>query len=157
MHDHGFVWQLGLPLALEHLACCIIVLVLLLLQVFEVGGEVLQPQLAHNLCRLVAEQDSELHSTAVKMFLDILDHGTTAATASGGGAAAAGSAGGAAAVGGKSAVLPEILLCCICWVLGEYGSLAGQLPPPWKATTGQVGELRYCCCCCGDRLVHGSQ
>ena len=29
----------------------------------------LQPQLAHNLCRLVAEQDSELHSTAVQVRL----------------------------------------------------------------------------------------
>jgi len=36
-------------------------------QVFEVAGDVLQPQLAHNLCRLVAEQDSELHSTAVQV------------------------------------------------------------------------------------------
>jgi hypothetical protein len=37
------------------------------LQVFEVAGDVLQPQLAHNLCRLIAEQDSELHSTAVQV------------------------------------------------------------------------------------------
>jgi hypothetical protein len=37
------------------------------LQVFEVAGDVLQPQLAHNLCRLVAEQDGELHSAAVQV------------------------------------------------------------------------------------------
>lgn len=36
-------------------------------QVFEVAGDVLAPQLAHNLCRLVAEQDSELHSAAVQV------------------------------------------------------------------------------------------
>jgi hypothetical protein len=36
-------------------------------QVFEVAGDVLQPQLGHNLCRLVAEQDSELHTTAVQV------------------------------------------------------------------------------------------
>jgi hypothetical protein len=35
-------------------------------------------------------------------------------------------------------VLPDILLCCICWVLGEYGSLAEALPPPHRATVGQV-------------------
>jgi hypothetical protein len=39
--------------------------------VFEVGGDVLQPQLAHNLCRLIAEQDSELHATAVRMFMQV--------------------------------------------------------------------------------------
>jgi hypothetical protein len=40
-------------------------------QAFEVGGDVLQPQLAHNLCRLIAEQDSELHAIAVRMFMQV--------------------------------------------------------------------------------------
>ncbi|WIA23805.1 hypothetical protein OEZ85_013480 [Tetradesmus obliquus] len=113
-------------------------------EVFEVGGDVLQPQLAHNLCRLIAEQDSELHATAVRLFMQILDNGTTS---SGGAAAAAaaglggGAAAAAAAAGSSSSgLLPEILLCCICWVLGEYGSLAAQLPPPHKASIGQVAD-----------------
>jgi hypothetical protein len=36
-----------------------------------------------------------------------------------------------------------ILLCCICWVLGEYGSSAAQLPPPQKASTGQVRSAAF--------------
>lgn len=40
-------------------------------QVFDVGGDVLQPALADNLCRLIAEQDGELHATAVSMFLQV--------------------------------------------------------------------------------------
>jgi hypothetical protein len=68
--------------------------------------------------------------------LQILDNGTTS---NGGAAAAAGLSGSAAAAAGsKGGVLPEILLCCICWVLGEYGSLAAQLPPPHRASIGQV-------------------
>ncbi|KAF6264582.1 ARM repeat-containing protein [Scenedesmus sp. NREL 46B-D3] len=111
-------------------------------EVFEVGGDVLQPQLAHNLCRLIAEQDGELHATAVRMFMQILDNGTTS---SGGSAAAAGLGGGAAAAAAaagsaKGGLLPEILLCCICWALGEYGSLAAQLPPPHRASIGQVAD-----------------
>jgi len=65
------------------------------------------------------------------MFLEVLDKGT------------ASSAGGAAGVGpgglrGGKAVLPDLLLCCICWVLGEYGGLASQLPPPHRVNSGQV-------------------
>jgi AP-4 complex subunit epsilon-1 len=105
-----------------------------------VAGEVLQPQLAHNLCRLIAEQDSELHSTAVKMFLSILDHGTTAAAAPASGAAPTIAAGSNGASSSSSGVLPEILLNSICWVLGEYGSLAADLPRPWQASPQQVGR-----------------
>lgn len=65
------------------------------------------------------------------MFLEVLDKGT------------ASNAGGAASVGpgglrGGKVVLPDLLLCCICWVLGEYGGLASQLPPPHRVNSGQV-------------------
>lgn len=40
-------------------------------------------------------------------------------------------------------MLPELLLRCMCWVLGEYGCLAQQLPPPARATPAQVAD-RLC-------------
>lgn len=35
--------------------------------------------------------------------------------------------------------LPDVLMHTVCWVLGEYGRLAAQLPPPERASVTQVG------------------
>ncbi|KAF8060347.1 AP-4 complex subunit epsilon [Scenedesmus sp. PABB004] len=88
-------------------------------EVFEAGGDALPPALAHNLCRLIAEADGELHAAAVARFLAVLDRGTAAPAHPPGG-------GGGGAGGGP---LPEVLLRVIAWVLGEYGTLAPGLPP----------------------------
>lgn len=73
-------------------------------QVFELGGEVVSPQLANSLMRLIAEgageeddqADTELRAQAVASYLDLLD----------------------------KPKLSAVLLKVICWVLGEYGTLA---------------------------------
>lgn len=73
-------------------------------QVFELGGDVVQPQLAHNLMRLIAEgtgeddeeADAGLRQEAVESYLQLLD----------------------------KPKLPQILLKVIAWVLGEYGHTA---------------------------------
>ncbi|KAL0026447.1 hypothetical protein WJX79_010441 [Trebouxia sp. C0005] len=73
-------------------------------QVFEVGGDVVSPQLANSLMRLIAEgageeddqADTELRAQAVASYLDLLD----------------------------KPKLSPVLLKVICWVLGEYGTLA---------------------------------
>eukprot|EP00743_Colponemidia_sp_Colp-15_P002166 GILK01002351.1.p1 GENE.GILK01002351.1~~GILK01002351.1.p1 ORF type:complete len:1062 (-),score=193.43 GILK01002351.1:67-3252(-) len=69
-------------------------------QVFELGGELVRPEVAHNLLRLIAEgggdEDSELRAYAVKTYLKALE----------------------------KPFLPDILVQTIAWVLGEYGYLA---------------------------------
>ena len=86
---------------------------------FELGGETLPPALAHNLMRLIAEQDDALHATAVALFLRLLDRP-------------------------YSKPLPGVLLNCVCWVLGEYGSLAEGLNSPQRATVAQVNSELVC-------------
>lgn len=47
--------------------------------------------------------------------------------------------------------LPEVLLHTVCWVLGEYGRLAGTLQPPERATLVQVrGRVPCGVCALGD-------
>lgn len=71
--------------------------------VFELGGDLVRPEVAHNLLRLIAEgsgedeeQDMELRRDAVDTYLDLLER----------------------------PVLPDILVCTMAWVLGEYGYLS---------------------------------
>lgn len=71
--------------------------------VFELGGDLVRPEVAHNLLRLIAEgsgededQDMELRRDAVDTYLDLLER----------------------------PVLPDILVCTMAWVLGEYGFLS---------------------------------
>lgn len=64
---------------------------------FELGGEHVEPSLAHNLMRLVAEQDAGLQGSAVTIFAELL----------------------------QRAKLPDILLQTATWVVGEYGAAAG--------------------------------
>ncbi|CCI10452.1 unnamed protein product [Albugo candida] len=73
---------------------------------FELGGDLVQPEVAHNLLRLIAEgsgedeeQDMELRRDAVDTYLDLLE----------------------------PTVLPDILVCTMAWVLGEYGYLASNM------------------------------
>lgn len=71
--------------------------------VFELGGDLVRSEVAHNLMRLIAEgsgededQDMELRRDAVDTYLDLLE----------------------------KPVLPDILVCTMAWVLGEYGYLS---------------------------------
>ncbi|CAK4084297.1 unnamed protein product [Aphanomyces euteiches] len=71
--------------------------------VFELGGELVKEEVAHNLMRLIAEgsgddeeQDMELRRDAVDTYLELLE----------------------------KPVLPDILVCTMAWVLGEYGYLS---------------------------------
>ncbi|KDO29264.1 hypothetical protein SPRG_19925 [Saprolegnia parasitica CBS 223.65] len=71
--------------------------------VFELGGELVKVEVAHNLMRLIAEgsgddeeQDMELRRDAVDTYLELLER----------------------------PVLPDILVCTMAWVLGEYGYLS---------------------------------
>ncbi|GLD91737.1 hypothetical protein PINS_up000270 [Pythium insidiosum] len=71
--------------------------------VFELGGDLVRPEVAHNLLRLIAEgsgededQDMELRRDAVDTYLELFDR----------------------------PVLSDILVCCMSWVLGEYGYLS---------------------------------
>lgn len=71
--------------------------------VFELGGDLVRPEVAHNLLRLIAEgsgededQDMELRRDAVDTYLELLER----------------------------PVLPDILVCTMAWVLGEYGYLS---------------------------------
>lgn len=71
--------------------------------VFELGGDLVRPEVAHNLLRLIAEgsgededQDMELRRDAVDTYLDLLER----------------------------PVLADILVCTMAWVLGEYGYLS---------------------------------
>ena len=72
--------------------------------VFELGGELVRPDVAHNLMRLIAEGSGEddeadmaLRRFAAATYYSMLDR----------------------------PILPDILVCVICWVLGEYGYLIG--------------------------------
>ena len=77
--------------------------------VFELGGDLVRPEVALNLCRLVAEGggeseegDAALRLEAVQTLIGLLD----------------------------KPALPDLLLQVIFWVLGEYGYLAaGSLMP----------------------------
>mmetsp|Transcript_32614 Transcript_32614/g.72040 ORF Transcript_32614/g.72040 Transcript_32614/m.72040 type:complete len:1058 (+) Transcript_32614:132-3305(+) len=82
-------------------------------EVFELGGEHVEPQLAHSLMRLIAEQDEDLHRSAVDVYLKLLD----------------------------KPKLPGILLQVICWVLGEYGSLATRAPQRPLSPQAVMGKL----------------
>ncbi|RHY08872.1 hypothetical protein DYB37_000512, partial [Aphanomyces astaci] len=71
--------------------------------VFELGGDLVKVEVAHNLMRLIAEgsgddedQDAELRRDAVDTYLELLE----------------------------KPVLPDILVCTMAWVLGEYGYLS---------------------------------
>ncbi|RLN38407.1 hypothetical protein BBJ28_00014542, partial [Nothophytophthora sp. Chile5] len=74
--------------------------------VFELGGDLVRPEVAHNLLRLIAEgsgededQDMELRRDAVDTYLELLER----------------------------PVLPDILVCTMSWVLGEYGYLSDAM------------------------------
>ncbi|TMW60681.1 hypothetical protein Poli38472_000723 [Pythium oligandrum] len=71
--------------------------------VFELGGDLVRPEVAHNLLRLIAEgsgededQDMELRRDAVDTYLELFER----------------------------PVLSDILVCTMSWVLGEYGFLS---------------------------------
>lgn len=73
--------------------------------VFELGGELVRSDVAHNLMRLIAEgsgddddDDAELRRFAAATYYRMLD----------------------------KPKLPDILVCVVCWVLGEYGYLIGD-------------------------------
>ncbi|CEG48651.1 ap-4 complex subunit [Plasmopara halstedii] len=74
--------------------------------VFELGGDLVRPEVAHNLLRLIAEgsgededQDMELRRDAVDTYLELLER----------------------------PVLPDILVCTMAWTLGEYGYLSDAM------------------------------
>nr|CCA22889.1 Coatomer protein complex putative [Albugo laibachii Nc14] len=76
---------------------------------FELGGDLVQPEVAHNLLRLIAEgsgedeeQDMELRRDAVDTYLDLLE----------------------------PTVLPDILVYTMAWILGEYGYLSDCMDLP---------------------------
>ncbi len=82
-------------------------------EVFELGGDTLPPSVAHDLMRLIAEQEEEVQATAVGIFMRLLDRPA-----------------------GRP--LPDVLMRTVCWVLGEYGRLADGLPAPERATVTEV-------------------
>ncbi|KAK9067866.1 hypothetical protein SSX86_011977 [Deinandra increscens subsp. villosa] len=75
-------------------------------KVFQHAGDLVNPKVAHNLMRLIAEgfgedddaADSQLRSSAVESYLKIVDEPK----------------------------LPSAFLQVICWVLGEYGTADGK-------------------------------
>ncbi|CAD7698737.1 unnamed protein product [Ostreobium quekettii] len=67
---------------------------------FGVAGDAVEPKLAHNLMRLIAEQETDVHQSAVAICTKALENPKA----------------------------PEILLQVVCWVLGEYGALGKHLP-----------------------------
>ncbi|XP_071730558.1 AP-4 complex subunit epsilon-like [Rutidosis leptorrhynchoides] len=75
-------------------------------KVFQYAGDLVNPKVAHNLMRLIAEgfgedddtADSQLRSSAVESYLKIVDEPK----------------------------LPSAFLQVICWVLGEYGTADGK-------------------------------
>ncbi|XP_024996813.1 AP-4 complex subunit epsilon-like isoform X2 [Cynara cardunculus var. scolymus] len=75
-------------------------------KVFQHAGDLVNPKVAHNLMRLIAEgfgedddtADSQLRSSAVESYLQIVDQPK----------------------------LPSAFLQVICWVLGEYGTADGK-------------------------------
>ena len=73
--------------------------------VFELGGELVRPDIAHNLMRLIAEGsgededvDMEMRRFAANQYYALL----------------------------AKPMLPDILMQVVCWVLGEYGYLCGD-------------------------------
>lgn len=75
--------------------------------VFALGGDLVRDDVAHNLLRLIAEGsgeddelDMDLRRDAVETYLALLD----------------------------TPVLPDILVCVMAWVLGEYGYLSETMP-----------------------------
>ncbi|KAI8465281.1 MAG: AP-4 complex subunit epsilon-1 [Monoraphidium minutum] len=94
-------------------------------EVFELGGDTLPPSVAHNLMRLIAEQEESVQATAVSIFMRLLDRPA-----------------------GRP--LPATLLHTVCWVLGEYGRLAAGLAPPERATLAQVMD-RLCAAVAASR------
>ncbi|KXZ54496.1 hypothetical protein GPECTOR_4g561 [Gonium pectorale] len=95
-------------------------------EVFRLGGEHVDDGAAHRLTALIAEQDAELHGSAVEAYLALLDGE--------GGAGAGGQQ-----AGGPRKKLPETILLVICWVLGEYGHLARR--PPAAVLSRLLGVL----------------
>ncbi|KAF0694707.1 Aste57867_14434 [Aphanomyces stellatus] len=88
---------------------------------FELGGELVKVEVVHNLMRLIAvgsgdddEQDMELHRDAVDTYLELME----------------------------KPVLPDILVCAMAWVLGEYGYLSEAM---------HVDEIAECLCELIDR------
>lgn len=88
--------------------------------VFELGGDLVRGEVAHNLLRLIAEgssgmmeledekdgprnddQDMELRKDAVETYVDLLDR--------------------------AQGNVPDILVCVMSWVLGEYGYLSEMI------------------------------
>ncbi|XP_065066485.1 uncharacterized protein LOC135692305 [Rhopilema esculentum] len=75
--------------------------------VFELGGSLVRPQVAHNLMMLIGEGtddddlDNELRLHAVNSYLDLIDKDT----------------------------IPDILTQVVCWVIGEYSYLATHCDP----------------------------
>eukprot|EP00794_Sanderia_malayensis_P009386 gene9386-10375_t len=75
--------------------------------VFELGGSLVQPQVAHNIMRLIGEGsdddelDTDLRLYAVNSYLDLIEKPS----------------------------LPDILIHLICWVIGEYSYLATHFEP----------------------------
>ena len=74
--------------------------------VFALGGDLVRSEVAHNLLRLIAEGsgededvDMELRRDAVETYLELLDR----------------------------AVLPDILVTVMAWILGEYGYLSESM------------------------------
>ena len=70
--------------------------------VFELGGELVRPDVAHNLMRLIAEgsgedeeSDEALRKFAAQTYYEVLNKPN----------------------------LPDVLMQVVCWVLGEYGYL----------------------------------
>jgi len=81
-------------------------------EVLELGGNHLEPALAHSLMKLIAEQDEDMHRSAVDIYTRLLDAPTTK--------------------------MPDLLLQVIVWVMGEYGHLAAANPGPRAMTPSQV-------------------
>lgn len=85
-------------------------------EVFELGGDLLQPEVAHNLMRFIAEGvDDDAHNNkfrtyAVNTYVKLLE----------------------------KPVLPDILLQVISWVLGEYASLCS---PQTGYTTNDITDI----------------
>lgn len=69
---------------------------------FEIAGNLVQPETAYNLMRLIAEgtddeeQDNELRISAAESYIELLE----------------------------KPKIPDLLVCTMCWVVGEYAYLA---------------------------------
>lgn len=88
----------------------------------HVGGDLVKPEVAHNLIRLIAqgsgeseEADIQLRQYAVGTFLKSIERG--------------------------GSVLPDIEVNVICWVVGEYGYLANAHGIPLDTVISLVSDL----------------